>query len=170
MTFDKLFPLYGLTGNGWRVWAVGTSVFPATLLPAVMYLAGEAGGDSRGKPKKLYGCQCPQHTFARTRACKQQTMRMQWLRLETTCCSIGTGGDGMFDCGRLILSSGHQKPSSSPISRNRRTARCRSPRTTHRCGVDSTHFCINSNGSRITTRSRGHVNGPKPLPRTTNEH
>lgn len=49
VTFDKLFPLYGLTGNGWRVWAVGTSVFPATLLPAAMYLARRSWGDSRGK-------------------------------------------------------------------------------------------------------------------------
>ncbi|MBO3056560.1 hypothetical protein J4763_07120 [Burkholderia pseudomallei] len=49
VTFDNLFPLYGLTGNGWRVWAVGTSVFPATLLPAGMYLARRSWGDSRAK-------------------------------------------------------------------------------------------------------------------------
>ncbi|PMS14370.1 hypothetical protein C0Z18_31915 [Trinickia dabaoshanensis] len=49
VTFDILFPLYGLTGNGWRIWAVGTSVFPATLLPAGMYLARRSWGDSRAK-------------------------------------------------------------------------------------------------------------------------
>ncbi|ARK80134.1 hypothetical protein BOC40_06635 [Burkholderia pseudomallei] len=49
VTFDNLFPLYGLTGNGWRVWAVGTSVFPATLLPAGMYLARRSWGDSQAK-------------------------------------------------------------------------------------------------------------------------
>ncbi|MCL4670384.1 MFS transporter [Burkholderia pseudomallei] len=49
VTFDNLFPLYGLTGNGWRVWAVGTSVFPATLLPAGMYLARRSWDDSQAK-------------------------------------------------------------------------------------------------------------------------
>jgi hypothetical protein len=47
VTFASLFRLYGLSGDGWQTWLAGALVFPASLLPGMMYIARRRWGDSR---------------------------------------------------------------------------------------------------------------------------
>jgi MFS family permease len=47
VTFASLFRLYGLPSDGWLPWLAGALVFPASLLPGVMYVARRSWGDSR---------------------------------------------------------------------------------------------------------------------------